>query len=423
MCLDLPRAKSKGLVPMEIPLGLIPRLMTKGESAWRKVKIGGSREKFPSGVFRSVTRSPGPKGSSAQLPTPPGIALSEPSQEWPINFYDLSLANSIEYLVSMVDETMPLKELNSKKVRLLSTRFNFRSIEVLSMREPHNLRKSNSQKGVVVSYDELYDSLVQFKPHVLASKANKVAKNHDSLALLTHLNASSSLSHANSSYSPQPYYVTHPSSVAYYEDEYQGELQGDSQEDKLTTAMMLLARAITQKFSIPNNNRLRYGGNGNRNVGRQNRNQAFNEVNRNDESNQIIQRVPQTESNPGKENVHCYNCSEKCHYARDCKKPRVRDAKYFREQMLLAMKDEAKSNLKDEENDFMLDNSYGDETFEINASNKVHEQVNHVKCKTIIHISDNDQINSNIIFDDLYVENNSGTSEHHLNAHDEYHDI
>ncbi|KAK4838487.1 hypothetical protein QYF36_014096 [Acer negundo] len=76
--------KSEGLVPMEIPLGLIPRLMTKGESAWRKVKIEGSREKFPSGVFRSVTRSPGPKGSSAQLPTPPGIALSEPSQEWPL---------------------------------------------------------------------------------------------------------------------------------------------------------------------------------------------------------------------------------------------------------------------------------------------------------------------------------------------------
>ncbi|GKA79763.1 hypothetical protein Tco_0786359 [Tanacetum coccineum] len=54
-------------------------------------------------------------------------------------------------------------------------------------------------------------------------------------------NASSSQSHANSSYSPQPYYVTHPSSVVDYEDEYQGELQEDSQEDKLTTAMMLLA--------------------------------------------------------------------------------------------------------------------------------------------------------------------------------------
>ncbi|KAK8657004.1 hypothetical protein V6N13_098938 [Hibiscus sabdariffa] len=52
LCLDLLRAKSEGLVPIGIPLGLIPRLMTKGESAWCKVKIEGSREKFPSGVFR-----------------------------------------------------------------------------------------------------------------------------------------------------------------------------------------------------------------------------------------------------------------------------------------------------------------------------------------------------------------------------------
>ncbi|KAI3666536.1 hypothetical protein L1987_88949 [Smallanthus sonchifolius] len=55
LCLDLLCAKSKGLVPMEIPLGLIPRLMTKGESAWRKVKIGGSREKFLLGYSEGVT--------------------------------------------------------------------------------------------------------------------------------------------------------------------------------------------------------------------------------------------------------------------------------------------------------------------------------------------------------------------------------
>jgi len=52
LCLDLLRAKSKGLVPMEIPFGLMPHLMTKGESAWRKVKIEGNRDKFPYGVFR-----------------------------------------------------------------------------------------------------------------------------------------------------------------------------------------------------------------------------------------------------------------------------------------------------------------------------------------------------------------------------------
>ncbi|GKA56406.1 ribonuclease H-like domain-containing protein [Tanacetum coccineum] len=159
------------------------------------------------------------------------------------------------------------------------------------------------------------------------------------------------------------------------------------------------------------------------NAERQNRNQAFNSGNgltQNDESNQIVQHVPRTESNLGKENVQCYNCNEKGHFARDCQKIRVRDAKSFREQMLLAMKDEAGSNLKDEENDFMLDNSYADETLEeliaiaaseVNASHKmipkgVHEHKNHEKHKIVIHTSDDDQIDSNIIFDDPYVENN-----------------
>ncbi|GJX36007.1 hypothetical protein Tco_0247564 [Tanacetum coccineum] len=269
---------------------------------------------------------------------------------------------------------------------------------------------------------------VQFEPHVLASKAKKAAKNHDPLALIAHSNASSSQSHANSSYSPQPYYVTHPSFVVDYEDEYQGGLQGDSQEDKLTTAMMLLARAITQKFSTPTNNRLRtssntrnqaviqndhvdiqtknagYGGYGNKNAGRQNRNQAFNAGDGNDDS----------------------------HYACDYQKPRVRNAKYFKEQMLLAMKDEAGSNLTNKENDFMLDTSYGEETIEeltaaavskVNASSKVHDQMRHEKRKTIIQTSDDDQIDSNIIFDDPYVENNGGTSDHESNDHDEYHKI
>nr|GEX78847.1 hypothetical protein [Tanacetum cinerariifolium] len=94
--------------------------------------------------------------------------------------------------------------------------------------------------------------------------------------------------------------------------------------------------------------------------------------------------------------------------------------------MLLAMKDEAGSNLKDEENDFMLENSYEDETLkeltavvilmariqsaednavtkpskdvkvvsEVNASHKmiskgVHEHKNYEKRKTIINTSCN----------------------------------
>ncbi|GKD30171.1 hypothetical protein Tco_1240949 [Tanacetum coccineum] len=204
----------------------------------------------------------------------------------------------------------------------------------------------HNQTGEAFSYYMLYDSLVQFEPHVLVSKAKKSAKNHDPLALIAHSTASSSQSHANSSYSPG-------------------------------------------------------------------------------------------------------------HYASDCQKPRVRDAKYFREQMLLAMKDEAGSNLTNKENDFLLDTSYGEETMEeltaaimlmariqptngnaetvpsydvkaiieVNASSKVHDQMRHEKHKTIIQTYNDDQFDSIIIFDDPYVENKGGTSDHDSNDHDEYHKI
>nr|GFC11413.1 hypothetical protein [Tanacetum cinerariifolium] len=95
--------------------------------------------------------------------------------------------------------------------------------------------------------------------------------------------------------------------------------------------------------------------------------------------------------------------------------------------MLLAMKDKGGSNLKDEENYFMLDNSYEDETLEelttavimmaqiqpaddnvvsepsydakavsdVNASHKVipkrvHEHENNGKRKTVVNTSDDD---------------------------------
>ncbi|GJY85908.1 hypothetical protein Tco_0499934 [Tanacetum coccineum] len=97
------------------------------------------------------------------------------------------------------------------------------------------------------------------------------------------------------------------------------------------------------------------------------------------------------------------------------------------------MKDEAGTNLNDEENDFMLDNSFVDETLEeltvvVNASHKmipkgVHKHKNHGKRKTIINIFDDDQIDSNIIFDDPYVENSGGSDEHDSTAHDQYHNV
>nr|GEX68328.1 integrase, catalytic region, zinc finger, CCHC-type, peptidase aspartic, catalytic [Tanacetum cinerariifolium] len=148
---------------------------------------------------------------------------------------------------------------------------------------------------------------------------------------------------------------------------YERGLQGDSQEEKHTSVMMLLSRAITQKFSTPTNNRLYISSN--------TKNQAVVQDGRVDIQTKNVgyggnankNRVSRTDSTLGKANVQCYNCNKKGHYARECKKSKVRDAKCFREQMLLAMKDETGSNLNNKENDFLLDNSYGEELEELTA--------------------------------------------------------
>ncbi|GJU31851.1 hypothetical protein Tco_1175440 [Tanacetum coccineum] len=57
---------------------------------------------------------------------------------------------------------------------------------------------------------------------MVLSREKKAAKTNDPLAFIAHSNASSSHLHANSSYSPQSYYVTHPPSVVDYDDKYQG---------------------------------------------------------------------------------------------------------------------------------------------------------------------------------------------------------
>ncbi|GKD36940.1 gag-pol polyprotein [Tanacetum coccineum] len=169
-----------------------------------------------------------------------------------------------------------------------------------------------------------------------------------------------------------------------YDDEYQGETFQNDPEDSLTSAMILLARAIIQRFSNPTNNRLRSSSN--------TRNQAVMQADRvniqrknvgNDgRSARRLYNVQEDTT----EGSNCYNCNEKGHYARKCPKPKVQDSKYFMEQMLLAKKDKARVILSNEQNDFLL----------------------------------TDVVQINIIFDDPNVEVNNGNSDHDNHVHDSY---
>nr|GEU34362.1 hypothetical protein [Tanacetum cinerariifolium] len=174
--------------------------------------------------------------------------------------------------------------------------------------------------------------LIQFEKLVNASRAKKLEKSHDPLALVAHTGSSS----RNTS----SYYVTHPTSVVDCDDEYQ---QDDIQTDPLTSAMLLLARAITQNFSNPTNNRLHTSSNTknqaiiqggmvniqSRNSGnteRNNRRAYVQEevVEGSNASNETenVQRSLRTSFLGNTLIVQCYNCSGKGHYARNCPKPR-----------------------------------------------------------------------------------------------------
>ncbi|GJY11861.1 reverse transcriptase domain-containing protein [Tanacetum coccineum] len=196
----------------------------------------------------------------------------------------------------------------------------------------------------VDSFDDLFDYLQQFEKLVNASRAKKLEKSHDPLALVANTGSSSRQTSS--------YYVTHPTSVVDYDDEYQQDDVHNNSEDPLVSAMLLLAKAITQNFSNPTNNRLRASSNtrnqaiiqGDRvniqsrnsgNTGRNGRRAYVQEevvegMNAPKETGNV-QRTLRIPSSGNTSTVQCYNCSEKGHYARNCPKPRVRDSKYFME--------------------------------------------------------------------------------------------
>nr|GEZ77314.1 hypothetical protein [Tanacetum cinerariifolium] len=190
-----------------------------------------------------------------------------------------------------------------------------------------NKQTDNTSANVVSNKENQFEKLVN------TSRAKKLEKSHDPLALVAH---TGSYSRNTSSY-----YVTHPTSVVDYDDEYQQEDIQNNYEDSLTSAMLLLARAITQYFSNPTNSRLRTSSNtrnrkiiqGDRvniqsrnsgNVGRNNR-RAYvqEEVVEGSNETENVQRTLQTSSLGNTLIVQCYNCSGKGHYARNYPKPRV----------------------------------------------------------------------------------------------------
>nr|GFA55759.1 hypothetical protein [Tanacetum cinerariifolium] len=74
--------------------------------------------------------------------------------------------------------------------------------------------------------------------------------------------------------------------------------------------------------------------------------------------------------------VKCYNCKEEGHFAKDCKKAKIKDYEYYKTKMLLAKKDKDELVLLAEDQAWMESSSDSDQ--EINANMVLMAQIEKV---------------------------------------------
>ncbi|GKD41383.1 hypothetical protein Tco_1261590, partial [Tanacetum coccineum] len=266
---------------------------------------------------------------------------------------------------------------------------------------------------------------------VNALRAKKLEKSHDPLALVAHTGSSSRQTSS--------YYVTHPTSMVDYDDEYQQDDVHNNSKDPLVSVMLLLAKSITQNFSNPKNNRLHTSSNtrnqaiiqGDR-VNIQSRNSGHTKRNSRrayvqekvvegmnaPKETKNVQRTLRTPSSGNTSIVQCYNCSGKGHYARNYPKPRVRDSKYFMEQMMeeieeliadicLMARIQPADNTSDARPSY--DSAFISEV-QSSSNNENDEQMYPTHTKIINSTIGDDQIDSDIIFDSPNGNVNSGSN-------------
>nr|GEV50370.1 Gag-Pol polyprotein [Tanacetum cinerariifolium] len=144
--------------------------------------------------------------------------------------------------------------------------------------------------------------------------------------------------------------------------EVQTESEGNDDDDDdisdLKKITALLAKAFNRKkyYAKPTNNNLRTSS-------------ASSSANKKSEYVKSVEKKEDKkvdENKRGMSKVKCYNCKKKGHFAKDCKKAKVKDYNYYKTKMFLAKKDSDKQVLLAEDQVWMESNSDSDQ--EINAN-------------------------------------------------------
>ncbi|GJS27489.1 hypothetical protein Tco_0488109 [Tanacetum coccineum] len=130
------------------------------------------------------------------------------------NEFDQFVAEPGESLVSVYNRFAQLMMLRTNNMKFPTVSVNTKFLNSLQPEWLKYVTQVRLAKRLTVdSFDDLFDYLSQFEKLVNASRAKKLEKSHDPLALVAHTGSSS----RNTS----SYYVTHPSSVVDYDEEYE----------------------------------------------------------------------------------------------------------------------------------------------------------------------------------------------------------
>ncbi|GJT69969.1 hypothetical protein Tco_1029255 [Tanacetum coccineum] len=212
-------------------------------------------------------------------------------------------AKDMEALVSVYNHFAQLmNDLERNNMNFLTVTINTKFLNSLQPEWLKYVTQVRLAKRLTVdSFDDLFYYLQQFEKLVNASRAKKLEKSHDPLALVAHTGSSSRQTSS--------YYVTHPTSVVDYDDEYQQDDVHNNSEDPLVSA---INQAIIQGDRV--NIQSRNSGNTGRNSRRAYVQEEVVEGMNAPKETGNVQRTLRTPSSGNTSTVQCYNYSGKGHF-------------------------------------------------------------------------------------------------------------